>query len=191
MQPFVMCPQDRAVRQPRRGKQVRIDIAKAASIQQARFNKSQNFIIQGNARLRQAGEDAQHHFALAKITQRKLAHNERVHQNPAGPEQAGKRRVPGAQMVDPNRRVSQYHAERLPRLLERLPSPRHGLQLWFAAPQAREPPRAFTLNQSAQRLTDQGGFFRQAGTGLRFGDKLVIECDRRAHFPASQAKARK
>jgi hypothetical protein len=52
----------------------------------------------------------------------------------------------------------------------------------LTAAQTRQSPRAFSLDESFERLADQAGFFRQAGQGLSLGNKLIVQSERRAHF---------
>src|SRR5277367_5502402 len=55
----------------------------------------------------------------------------------------------------------------------------------LAAAEASEPPCAFPFDQRLKRLANEARLLFQAGEGLRFGHKFVVERQCRSHRPAS------
>jgi hypothetical protein len=72
-------------------------------------DEMEHFVLCGRDGLGQNLQSAQNEAALPQITQRKLAYHKRMNQNLSGVEQMHKGLLARAQMIDPHRRVDQYH----------------------------------------------------------------------------------
>jgi hypothetical protein len=128
----------------------------------------QNLLAHGDARLGQVLQSVQNKVALPQLAEGKLANRERVPQNPSSIEQRGERLVVGAQMVDPETRITLAGSRWLG------PPPGY-CQIGLAAAQTRKPPRAFPLDQCLERLADQSRFLPQADESLSLRQELIIQ----------------
>ena len=104
-QALIARPEGGTYRQPDGCEQVRIDIADPQAEEPMPADEMQHFRIAGHAGLRQIPQGGQNKVALPQVTEGKFANHERMGENVATVEQARKRLVARAQMVDPNRRV--------------------------------------------------------------------------------------
>jgi hypothetical protein len=101
-QALVARPQRGTGRQPDGRKQVRIDIPNSQAKQLVLTDEVQYFPIRCDAGLGQVLQGRENKVALPHITQGKFADYERMRENAARVEQAGKRPVARSQMVDPH-----------------------------------------------------------------------------------------
>src|SRR3954447_334772 len=61
------------------------------------------------------------------------------------------------------------------------PAPGRRLEIGLATTETRQPPRAFTLDQSFQSLPNQARLLHETGEGLSLGDECIVERQSRTH----------
>jgi hypothetical protein len=106
----VLRPQYRAGRQARGGEQVDVNVANATSEERRALDKTQDFSMLGHLGPREVRQCGQYNSALADLAQGEFAEDIRVRQNMSGVQELGEHGVVGAKMIDPDRRIDQYHA---------------------------------------------------------------------------------
>jgi hypothetical protein len=88
-----------------------VNVADAPAHQGAPLDVIQRLRVRRHRRRRQFPQKAEHFAAVFQIAARQLAQDERMHQHAALFKGHGQRRCAGTQMIDPNRRVDQDHAD--------------------------------------------------------------------------------
>src|SRR5262245_61046870 len=87
-----------------------IDISNTSAKQCMQVDELQHLAIVGDHGLRQFRKGADYQIALTDGTEGQLAGHKRMHEHLAATEQARKKTIAAAQMIDPDRRVDQNHA---------------------------------------------------------------------------------
>src|SRR6516225_9099436 len=140
-------------------------------------DEMENFRIRGDGRLWQILQRPENNVPLPQIAQSQLTDYEGMTEDLTVVEQVAAP-CPWRGGGEPRRKCR--------RGSRRLAAPSCGeREIGFAAAQAGQPPRAFTLDQGLERLAHERGFFPQTGKSLRFRRQVVIERQRGTHRTAS------
>lgn len=108
MQASVESPDSCTLSQFRRCKKVRVDVANAVP-EKACIDEIQHFLVRRDDRLRQILQGLQDDAARLKMTECKLANNERMREDFLRLKQLRQRGIAASEVIHPNRRISQNH----------------------------------------------------------------------------------